>query len=106
MDKSSALSVFALASLRRHQSEHSRSPVSSVHRLPLPQSQGNNPAAAAALRWGHQGESFESTPWWPPRVVPPKGAPNVLLIMTDDDGFGARGPSAASSQPRNPSSFQ
>ena len=31
----------------------------------------------------------ESKPWWPPRVVPPKGAPNVLLIMTDDDGFGA-----------------
>ncbi len=33
----------------------------------------------------------ESTPWWPPRVVPPKGAPNVLLIMTDDVGFGAPG---------------
>src|SRR5208337_1368983 len=33
----------------------------------------------------------ESTPWWPPRVVPPKGAPNVLLIMTDDSGFGAPG---------------
>jgi len=31
----------------------------------------------------------ESTPWWPPRVVPPKGAPNILLIMTDDEGFGA-----------------
>jgi arylsulfatase A-like enzyme len=31
----------------------------------------------------------ESTPWWAPRVVPPKGAPNVLLIMTDDDGFGS-----------------
>jgi arylsulfatase len=31
----------------------------------------------------------QSTPWWPPRVVPPKGAPNVLLIMTDDVGFGA-----------------
>ena len=31
----------------------------------------------------------ESTPWWAPRVVPPKGAPNVLLIMTDDVGFGA-----------------
>ncbi|MBL8420377.1 MAG: arylsulfatase [Dechloromonas sp.] len=29
-----------------------------------------------------------SKPWWPPRVVPPKGAPNVLLIMTDDSGFG------------------
>jgi arylsulfatase len=31
----------------------------------------------------------QSTPWWPPRVVPPKGAPNVLPIMTDDVGFGA-----------------
>src|SRR5262245_3023481 len=29
-------------------------------------------------------ESYkDSKPWWPPRVVPPKGAPNVLLIMTD-----------------------
>ena len=34
-------------------------------------------------------KASESTPWWPPRVVPPKGAPNVLLIMTDDAGFGA-----------------
>ncbi|WP_426616215.1 arylsulfatase [Bradyrhizobium sp. McL0616] len=31
----------------------------------------------------------ESKAWWAPRVVPPKGAPNVLLIMTDDQGFGA-----------------
>jgi arylsulfatase A-like enzyme len=30
----------------------------------------------------------QSTPWWPARVVPPKGAPNILLIMTDDTGFG------------------
>ena len=30
----------------------------------------------------------DSTPWWPPRVVPPKGAPNILLIMTDDQGYG------------------
>jgi len=30
----------------------------------------------------------QSKPYWPPRVVPPKGAPNVLLIMTDDAGFG------------------
>ena len=29
-----------------------------------------------------------STPWWPPRIVPPEGAPNVLLIMTDDQGYG------------------
>jgi arylsulfatase len=24
-------------------------------------------------------KASESTPWWPPRVVPPMGAPNVLL---------------------------
>jgi arylsulfatase A-like enzyme len=34
-------------------------------------------------------KATESTPWWAPRVVPPKGAPNVLLIMTDDTGFSA-----------------
>jgi arylsulfatase A-like enzyme len=33
--------------------------------------------------------AYQSKPYWPPRVVPPKGAPNVLLIMTDDVGFGA-----------------
>jgi arylsulfatase len=33
----------------------------------------------------------ESKPYWPARVVPPRGAPNVLLIMTDDVGFGAPG---------------
>jgi arylsulfatase A-like enzyme len=34
-------------------------------------------------------KASESKPWWPPRVVPPSGAPNVVLIMTDDAGFGA-----------------
>jgi len=34
-------------------------------------------------------KASESKAWWPPRVVPPKGAPNVLLIMTDDVGFGS-----------------
>jgi arylsulfatase A-like enzyme len=36
-------------------------------------------------------KAAESKPWWPPTVVPPKSAPNVLLIMTDDCGFGAPG---------------
>jgi arylsulfatase A-like enzyme len=31
----------------------------------------------------------QSKPYWPQIVVPPKGAPNVLLIMTDDVGFSA-----------------
>jgi len=33
----------------------------------------------------------DSRPWWPPRIVAPKGAPNVLLIMTDDQGYGVSG---------------
>jgi len=32
--------------------------------------------------------AVDSKPFWPPTVVPPKGAPNVLLIMTDDQGYG------------------
>ena len=32
-----------------------------------------------------------SKAYWPPPVVPPKGAPNVLLIMTDDQGYGVTG---------------
>ncbi len=31
----------------------------------------------------------QSKPYWPMRVVPPKGAPNILLILTDDVGFSA-----------------
>jgi arylsulfatase A-like enzyme len=30
----------------------------------------------------------DSKPYWQPTVVPPKGAPNILLIMTDDAGYG------------------
>jgi arylsulfatase len=38
-----------------------------------------------------QDGALQSKPWWAPRVVPPKGAPNVLLIITDDAGFGVPG---------------
>src|SRR4029450_9591751 len=33
-------------------------------------------------------DALQSNPWWAPRIVPPKSAPNVLLIITDDAGFG------------------
>src|SRR6478735_8503834 len=34
-------------------------------------------------------QASQSKPYWPPQVVPPQGAPNILLIMTDDQGYGA-----------------
>jgi len=33
-------------------------------------------------------DALQSKPWWAPRIVPPRDAPNVLLIITDDAGFG------------------
>src|SRR5450759_5147020 len=38
-----------------------------------------------------QQSAKDSKPWWPPTIVRPKGAPNVLLIMTDDQGYGVSG---------------
>ena len=49
------------------------------------------PPPADAVWRCDQGKAKDSTPWWPPRVVPPKGAPNILLIMTDDQGYGVSG---------------
>jgi arylsulfatase len=44
---------------------------------------------APAPRFGGviKDDALSSKPWWPPRVVPPEDAPNILLIMTDDAGF-------------------
>ena len=36
-----------------------------------------------------QPNAYQSKPYWPELVTPPKGAPNILLIMTDDVGFSA-----------------
>jgi arylsulfatase len=36
-------------------------------------------------------DAKNSRPYWPPTVVPRKGAPNILLIMTDDQGYGVSG---------------
>jgi arylsulfatase A-like enzyme len=33
-------------------------------------------------------DALKSKAWWAPRIVPPKEAPNILLIITDDAGFG------------------
>jgi arylsulfatase A-like enzyme len=54
----------------------------SPRQLPPP-----DPKFGGVIREG----ALQSKPWWAPRVVPPKGAPNVLLIITDDAGFGVPG---------------
>lgn len=46
------------------------------------------PAPDPAFGGVIKNDALESKPWWAPRIVPPKGAPNVLLIITDDAGFG------------------
>jgi hypothetical protein len=46
------------------------------------------PAPEPAFGGVIKDDALQSKPWWAPRIVPPKGAPNVLLIITDDAGFG------------------
>jgi arylsulfatase len=31
--------------------------------------------------------AIDSTPAWPPQIMPPQGAPNVLLVLLDDAGY-------------------
>jgi hypothetical protein len=45
----------------------------------------------------------DSKPWWAPRVVPPAGAPNVLLIMTNDQGYGVSSTFPSTRSPRRSS---
>ncbi|PSL02843.1 arylsulfatase [Haloactinopolyspora alba] len=41
---------------------------------------------------GHVGRTVtESTPWWEPPVRPAAGAPNIVVIVLDDVGFGQLG---------------
>ena len=49
-----------------------------------------NQLPAPAPRFGGviKDAALQSKPWWAPRITPPQSAPNVLLIITDDAGFG------------------
>jgi hypothetical protein len=46
-------------------------------------------------------QASQSKPYWPAQVVPPKGAPNVLLIMTDDQGLWSFGDQCATVHSRD-----
>ena len=46
------------------------------------------PAPAPPFGGVIQDTALQSRPWWAPRITPPQSAPNVLMIITDDAGFG------------------
>lgn len=46
------------------------------------------PAPNPKFAGGIKDDALQSKTWWAPRIVPPKQAPNILLIITDDSGFG------------------
>ncbi|QDU15320.1 Arylsulfatase [Gimesia maris] len=46
------------------------------------------PAPAPKFGGVIKDNALQSKEWWAPRIVPPKESPNILLIMTDDAGFG------------------
>src|SRR5213595_1039762 len=78
--------IVAAASLQAEQIQTTGTPGSpgatttiSGKQLPAP-----DPKFGGVIKDG----ALQSKPWWPSRIVPPKQAPNILLIMTDDSGFG------------------
>jgi hypothetical protein len=67
-------------SLRAQDRSHEKSPASGPQVLPVPDPPFRGVIGQTAK---------ESRPDFPKQVTAPQGAPNVLLIMTDDTGFGA-----------------
>ncbi|MGH3503756.1 MAG: arylsulfatase [Nocardioidaceae bacterium] len=48
--------------------------------------------APEAAEVGHVGRTYEdSVPWWPEPARPPRGSPNVVVMVLDDVGFGSLG---------------
>ena len=47
------------------------------------------PPPTPAYQGKIQMRATDSTPWWPPQAAAPSNAPNVLMILIDDAGFGA-----------------
>ncbi|MFO0828526.1 MAG: arylsulfatase [Phycisphaerales bacterium] len=79
-----ALSLFATASTFGQQVTGTPGSPSATTTIDGKQLPPPDPKFGGVIKDG----ALQSTPWWAPRVVPPKDAPNVLLIITDDAGFG------------------
>ncbi|WP_027183693.1 arylsulfatase [Desulfovibrio inopinatus] len=78
-----SLAALGVSPVRAQKSEHPGSPNATIsiqgEELPAPPQKFGGVIKDTAP---------QSKPYWPARIVPPKGAPNVLLIMTDDSGYG------------------
>ncbi|NDH63157.1 MAG: arylsulfatase [Alphaproteobacteria bacterium] len=80
----SALLGLAAVAAQAQQTTGTPGSPSATTTIPNTQLPPPDPKFGGVIRDG----ALQSTPWWAPRVVPPKDAPNVLLIITDDSGFG------------------
>src|SRR5258708_3727283 len=84
-----AAAVFAVTPVAQAQVQTTGTPLSPSPTTPLP---GNQlPAPPEPFGGVIKETAKDSTPFWPATIVPPKGAPSVLLIMTDDQGYGVSG---------------
>ena len=76
---------------------HLAAPITALAEVAPPGSPGatitvdglNLPQPPEPFRGQINTNASDSQPYWPGLVAPPEGAPNILLIMTDDVGFAA-----------------
>ncbi|MGL5018145.1 MAG: arylsulfatase, partial [Luteolibacter sp.] len=79
-----AVLIYAAPCLHAQQVTGQLGSPSATITIPGKQLPAPNPEFGGDIKEG----ALSSKPWWAPRIVPPKNAPNVLLIITDDAGFG------------------
>jgi len=83
----SAASLLALTLLPAH-AQQLRGTTGSASAVEFPDSRVL-PVPTAPFAGTIMPNAIDSTSAWPPQIMPPDGAPNILLILTDDVGFGA-----------------
>jgi arylsulfatase len=79
-----ALAVFASVALSQQQTTGTPGSPGATTTISNKQLPAPDPKFGGVIK----DDALRSKPWWAPRIVPPKGAPNVLLILVDDAGYG------------------
>src|SRR5258708_31627950 len=84
-----AAAVFAVTPVAQAQVQTTGTPSSPSATTTIP---GNQlPAPPEPFGGVIKETAKDSTPYWPATIVPPNGAPNLPLIMTDDQGSSVSG---------------